>query len=73
MFFRKLKEADFPIVYDWLSNLENMKYWSSEPKTEKEAHGYLDWAIQCAERDESLILDMPLCERRQMNGLVPAN
>lgn len=54
LLFRKFKRDDFPIVYDWLSNLENMKYRSSEPKTEEEAHQYLDWAISCAEQDECI-------------------
>ncbi len=36
LLFRKFRHEDFPIVYDWLSNLENMKYRSSEPKTEEE-------------------------------------
>lgn len=52
LIFRKFKQEDFPVVYDWLSNLENMKYRSSEPKTEEEAHRYLDWAIQCVEQEE---------------------
>lgn len=29
-----------------------MKYRSSEPKTEEEAHRYLDWAIHCVEQEE---------------------
>ncbi|MEE0859010.1 MAG: hypothetical protein U0M12_06045 [Acutalibacteraceae bacterium] len=45
LLFRKLKQDDFSVVYDWLSNLENMKYRSSEPKIEGEARGYLDLAI----------------------------
>ena len=49
--FRKFRQSDFPIVYDWLSSLENMKYRSSEPKNEQESHAYLDWAIKCAEED----------------------
>ena len=52
--FRKFRQDDFPIVYDWLSNLENIKYRSSEPKNEKEVHEYLDWAIKCAEQDECI-------------------
>ncbi len=28
--FRKFRPDDFPVVFDWLSNLENMKYRSSE-------------------------------------------
>lgn len=51
LIFRKFSQSDFPVVYDWLSNIENMKYRSSEPKTEKEAHQYLDWAISCAEAE----------------------
>lgn len=49
LIFRKFRQSDFPIVFDWLSNAENMKYRSIEPKTEEEAHQYLDWAIKCAE------------------------
>ncbi len=49
LIFRKFKQEDFPVVYDWLGNIENMKYRSSEPKTEAEAHEYLNWAIKCAE------------------------
>ena len=28
--FRKFRPDDFPVVFDWLSNLENMKYHSAE-------------------------------------------
>lgn len=31
-----------------------MKYRSSEPKSEKEAQEYLDWAIKCAKQDECI-------------------
>lgn len=51
LIFRKFKQDDFSIVYDWLSNFENMKYRSSEPKSEEEAHSYLNWAIKCAEEE----------------------
>lgn len=54
LIFRKFKQEDFPIVNDWLGNLENMKFRSSEPKNTKEAHDYLDWAISCAELDECI-------------------
>ena len=50
LLFRKFRQEDFPVVYDWLSSLENMKYRSSEPKNEQQAHEYLDWAIQCPEQ-----------------------
>lgn len=51
LIFRKFKQDDFPVVYDWLSSLENMKYRSSEPKSKEEAHSYLDWAIKCTEEE----------------------
>ncbi|MDE7261716.1 MAG: GNAT family N-acetyltransferase, partial [Oscillospiraceae bacterium] len=50
LLFRKFRQEDFPVVYDWLSSLENMKYRSSEPKNEQQAREYLDWAIQCPEQ-----------------------
>lgn len=52
--FRKFRPDDFPVVFDWLSNLENMKYRSSEPKNEREAREYLDWAIKCTEQDDCI-------------------
>ena len=54
LIFRKFQQSDFSVVYDWLSNFENMKYRSSEPKSETEAHAYLDWAIQCAEEENCI-------------------
>ena len=54
LLFRKFRQSDYPVVYDWLSNLENMKYRSSEPKSEQEAHDYLDWAIKCAEEEDCI-------------------
>ena len=54
LIFRKFRQQDFSVAYDWLSNLENMKYRSSEPKTEKETHEYINWAINCAEQDECI-------------------
>lgn len=36
LIFRKFQQNDFSVVYDWLSNSENMKYRSSEPKSEAE-------------------------------------
>lgn len=51
LIFRKFEQSDFPVIYDMLSNIENMKYRSSEPKTKEEAHKYLDWAIECAEQE----------------------
>ena len=54
LIFRKFRQDDFPVVFDWLNNCENMKYRSSEPKTEEEAHQYLDWAISCAEQENCI-------------------
>lgn len=50
LLFRKYKVEDFPVFYDMLSNLENMKYRSSEPKCEDEVRGYVEWGIQCAQQ-----------------------
>ncbi|MDF2545033.1 MAG: GCN5-related N-acetyltransferase, partial [Herbinix sp.] len=49
--FRKLRESDFPIVYDWLGNSENMKFRKST-LSEEETHKYLDWAISSANEEE---------------------
>lgn len=50
LLFRKYKREDFPVFYDMLSNLENMKYRSSEPKNENEVKSYIEWGIKCAEQ-----------------------
>ncbi len=50
LIFRKYKKEDFDVFYDMLSNLENMKYRSSKPKTEQEVREYVDWGIKCAEQ-----------------------
>lgn len=50
LIFRKYKQEDFNAFFDMLSNLENMKYRSSEPKTVKEVQEYIDWEIKCAEQ-----------------------
>lgn len=48
LLYRSYKQDDFPIFYDMLSNLENMKYRSSEPKSMKQVQEYLSWGIMCA-------------------------
>lgn len=50
LLFRKYRVDDFDVFYDMLSNLENMKYRSSEPKNEEEVKAYIDWGIKCAEQ-----------------------
>jgi len=42
LIYRKFKDEDFPIVFDWLGNSENMKYRMGEPKSEPETRGYLN-------------------------------
>ena len=44
LIYRKLNEDDFPIVFDWVSNTENMKYREG-PLNESQARGYLNWMI----------------------------
>ena len=51
LLFRKYENGDFPAFYDMLSNLENMKYRSSEPKNEDDVRKYLQWGMQCAEQN----------------------
>lgn len=43
LWFRKYKMEDYPVFYDMLSNLENMKYRSSEPKNETDVRRYIEW------------------------------
>lgn len=54
LIFRKFRPDDFPVVFDWLGNPENMRYRSSEPQNECEAREYLDWAIKCAEQADCI-------------------
>lgn len=44
LLYRKFNENDFPILFDWVNNIENMKY-REEPLNESQAHGYLNWLI----------------------------
>ena len=48
LLFRKYRNEDFSVFYDMLSNLKNMKYRSSEPKSAEEVLRYIDWGIKCA-------------------------
>ncbi len=50
LLFRKYHDKDYSVFYDMLSNPENIKYRSGEPKNAKEVRGYLNWGIQCAEQ-----------------------
>ena len=40
LIYRKFNEDDFPVVFDWVSNSENMEY-REEPLNEAQTHGYL--------------------------------
>jgi len=50
--YRKFTMRDFPIVFDWLSDAESMKYRKGEPRSEAEVYDYLNWAIDSAEADD---------------------
>lgn len=50
LLFRQYRLEDYSVFYDMLSNLENMKYRSSEPKDEEDVRGYIEWGIKCAEQ-----------------------
>jgi len=52
LIYRKFSSGDFPIVFDWLSDAETMKYRRGEPRNETEVYDYLNWAISNADADE---------------------
>ena len=52
LIYRKFKQDDFPVVFDWFGNAENMKYWMSGTKNEAETRDYLDWVISNSESEE---------------------
>ena len=49
LIYRKFMQEDFPVVFDWLSNAENMKYRMEEPRNKAEVQDYLNWAISNAD------------------------
>lgn len=51
LIYRKFNEKDFPILFDWASNAENMKY-REEPLNEAQAHGYLNWLISNTDAED---------------------
>ena len=52
LIYRKFKHDDFPVVFDWLGDPDNMKYRMGEPRTESEAREYLEWTISNADVEE---------------------
>jgi RimJ/RimL family protein N-acetyltransferase len=52
LIYRKFCLEDFPVVYDWLGNFENMKYRRGERRSEAETRDYLCWAISNAEAED---------------------
>ena len=44
LIYRKFDENDFPVLFDWVSNVENMRYREG-PLDEEKARGYLNWLI----------------------------
>jgi RimJ/RimL family protein N-acetyltransferase len=53
LIYRKFDEKDFPILFSWVSNTENMKY-REEPLDESQAHGYLNWLISNTNAEDIL-------------------
>ena len=51
LLYRKFRKDDFEIVFDWLSNTENMKYRRNGPLTEAQTREYINWAISEAETE----------------------
>ena len=51
LIYRKFKQDDFEMVFDWLGNIENMKYRRGEPRTETETREYIRWAISNADAE----------------------
>jgi len=52
LIYRKFKQEDFPIFFDWLSNPENRKYQMGEAKSELETRNDLNWIISTSEKEE---------------------
>ena len=52
LIYRKFREEDFPVVFDWLGNSENMKYRMGEPRSESEVRDYIKWTISNAESED---------------------
>jgi len=52
LILRAFHESDFPIVYEWLSSIEIMKYRNDEPRSVEEVRDYLNWAISSAAAGE---------------------
>lgn len=51
LLLRKFCKSDFPIVYDWLGNSENMKY-RKKTLNKEETYKYLEWAILNADEED---------------------
>lgn len=51
LLFRKYRAEDYSVFYDMLSNPDNMKYRSSEPKNAEDVRKYVEWGMQCAEQN----------------------
>ena len=51
LIYRKFNENDFPTVFDWVSNAENMKYREG-PHNESQACGYLNFLISCTNAED---------------------
>lgn len=52
LIYRKFKEDDFPVVFDWTTNAENLKYWEEGPLKESQVDGYMNWLISNTKDEE---------------------
>ena len=69
LLYRKFKLEDFSVVYDWMSHLENMKYRSSDPKSQSEVIEFIQRSIACAQQEECR--DFPFAVvRKEDNALI---
>ena len=68
LIYRKFDEKDFPILFDWTSNAENMKY-REEPLNESQARGYLNWLVSNAEAEEIVRFEYAVA-RKSDNKLI---
>jgi len=68
LIYRKFRGDDFPVVFDWVSNADNMKY-REEPHDEAGARGYLNFLISCTNVEDITHCEYAV-ERKSDNKLL---
>jgi len=68
LIYRKFNEDDFPVVFDWAGNAENMKY-REEPHNEEQARGYMNFLISCTNAEDITHCEYAV-ERKSDNKLI---